>query len=206
MLKRPQPGILAQKDTEALRDLFAGRATRTRAPRSLLGGLLVCGLCGERMQARGPKYICLNHGGSVHLSIAKGTAEKAVLDQAGKHEPPKRRGLTNVNSPLLKERDALAAEVREINTDKDLPLSVVRQRVPVLEARIAEIDATLAAEEPAEDYDPTWEEFLSEWLTDPDDHGVDVVRAHLGKMVEKVTVGPAERRGSSKRKVEVTWR
>jgi DNA invertase Pin-like site-specific DNA recombinase len=126
------PAILSRDDHDLLRALFAARMRRGRPPTSLLGGLMVCGVCGATMQQSASRrdyrrYACHSAPGRAGCggnTIRADHTEELVTEVV----------LQRLDTPML---------VKAMNAVDDAPAN----EVSVLEARLAELAETYAVGE-----------------------------------------------------------
>jgi DNA invertase Pin-like site-specific DNA recombinase len=206
--------IITRTVHEKLVKLFDSRKVRGGRPeRSLLTGLLVCAVDGEKLTGRpqsgSRRYIC-NHGGHVHLTIAADDAEREVLSQSEAHELDRSDGRkeTVIDPRLLPDlTEALDVAERELAAARQAAeyFPEMKERVPQLEKACASAEHELH-EAQAKAATNVWAKLARETTkgapTDAD------VRALLEETIAEVTVKAA---GKGKRippadRMHIYWR
>jgi site-specific DNA recombinase len=175
--------------------------------RYALSGLVVCGLCGEKMGAGSGSYICQACG---KVGVLTKYADAVVWGGIGEHLPPEeepaplaaRDDDVEVLDALTKVEDRLTALVENV----ELSESVLARRAKVLEAKRDDLMTTLG--KPRQQFPEGWFTKLYDGVEQglpTDDDG----KAYLATIVERVVVKPAPKPGSKKfdpSRIEVVWR
>ncbi len=227
MLLRPKPGVVADRDTRKLRELFDGLSTgkgREKRARRLLTGLLVCGICGQTMKSRAPSYVC-EANGTVHLRVTARALDVHVLREAALRSVPEPERLSDPKDPLIARLGEIEVRLEELAVEFATGSTFAAAAAKNLEAEKASLEAQLfqlaVAEPGVEEFEvaqrramlsPIWgarsDQFATDIIADP------AARSWLERLVESVKVQPVGRaaaqhfRGGERigERVKITWR
>jgi site-specific DNA recombinase len=201
--ERNVPGILAASTHRKLLRLFEGRKTGVAPERYLLTGLLRCGKCGAKMVGRAGRYICKNgpDGSRVHLSAVTGPVDEYIIAQAEERPERKREHVPDPAAPLIKEREGVLQEMRDLGANLDLPDEVLQARADALKAKLDDIEQQIEEGVPEAETEFHGDGDIE--FTERDDF-----RAWLDTLVKDAVLTPASK-GASRfdpTRLRLTWR
>ncbi len=170
-----------------------------------LGGLVYCGVCGEKMSAGSGSFTCQNIR-CAKVGIKSDRLDQFVFEQlAGRlpDDPEPTPEPTPDQSATLRELTEVEDRITALAENLDLSEAVLAKRVGALEARRGELMELLGRS-------PEWTppQFFRQWAEAGFPPLDETDRETLGELIERVTVRPAPRGRwtPTGERVEITWR
>jgi site-specific DNA recombinase len=235
-LQTPKPGILADSDHQKLLAWFESNkvspdSRRARHGSYMLHGLASCGECGALLQGRPnsgiPRYVCIKTDGTkqtYHMGIQARAVEYLVGVEASHRYIPKPQTLLDLQSPLLAEREALEAKLKELGqmwAENTLGPEAFQSAEKNLRDKLQALDESLRQLEPPSepiDWPLVWDDEESPmniWAQSGfTDVRMDVatrkpkVREWISTLVQEIVIEPARRKSNAVdlSRVHIIWR